>query len=36
MEPHHNQGFWDRVERILSDWCDRKQWLAGSGVSYNL
>jgi predicted metal-dependent hydrolase len=36
IEPHHTNGFWDRVERILSDWCDRKQWLAENGASYNL
>jgi predicted metal-dependent hydrolase len=36
IEPHHTHAFWDRVERILSDWCDRKQWLAEKGVSYNL
>jgi hypothetical protein len=35
-EPHHTTGFFDRVERIVSDWCDRKQWLAQKGVSYNL
>ena len=23
IEPHHTTAFWDRVERILSDWCDR-------------
>ncbi|MEP0802771.1 M48 family metallopeptidase [Funiculus sociatus] len=36
IEPHHTQAFWDRVERILSDWCDRKQWLAENGASYDL
>ncbi len=36
IEPHHTHAFWDRVERILSDWCDRKQWLAENGVSYDL
>jgi predicted metal-dependent hydrolase len=36
IEPHHTNAFWDRVERVVSDWCDRKQWLAQNGVSYNL
>ena len=36
IEPHHTNAFWDRVERILSDWCDRKQWLAQNGASYDL
>jgi predicted metal-dependent hydrolase len=36
IEPHHTKAFWDRVERVVSDWCDRKQWLAEKGVSYNL
>jgi predicted metal-dependent hydrolase len=36
IEPHHTNAFWDRVERILSDWCDRKQWLAENGASYDL
>ena len=35
IEPHHTNAFWDRVERILSDWCDRKQWLAQNGASYD-
>jgi predicted metal-dependent hydrolase len=36
IEPHHTNPFWDRVERVVSDWCDRKQWLAQNGASYNL
>ncbi len=36
IEAHHTHVFWDRVERVVSDWCDRKQWLAENGVSYNL
>ena len=36
IEPHHTTAFWDRVERIVSDWCDRKQWLAENGASYDL
>jgi len=36
IEPHHTNAFWDRVERVVSDWCDRKQWLAENGASYDL
>jgi hypothetical protein len=36
IEPHHTIAFWDRVERVVSDWCDRKQWLAQNGASYDL
>jgi predicted metal-dependent hydrolase len=36
IEPHHTTAFWDRVERVVSDWCDRKQWLAQNGASYDL
>jgi hypothetical protein len=31
IEPHHTTAFWDRVERIVSDWCKCKQWLAEMG-----
>lgn len=27
IEPHHTTAFWDRVERVVSDWYDRKRWL---------
>lgn len=36
VQPHHNQDFWTRVERILPDWQDRKYWLAKNGNLYNL
>jgi predicted metal-dependent hydrolase len=36
IEPHHTHEFCDRVERIVSDWCNRKQWLAENGASYDL
>ncbi len=36
IEAHHTTAFWDRVERIVSDWCDRKQWLAENGATYDL
>ena len=35
IEPHHT-ALWDRVERVVSDWCDRKHWLAENGASYDL
>ncbi|WP_445300158.1 M48 metallopeptidase family protein [Microcoleus sp. D3_18_C4] len=25
IEPHHTNAFWDRVERIVSDWGARRQ-----------
>jgi len=34
--PHHNQDFWNRVERILPDWRDRKDWLAKNGMIYDI
>lgn len=36
LEPHHTHAFWGRVERILLDFSDRKQWLAENGVTYDL
>ncbi len=36
IEPNHHHAFWDRVEQIVSDWCDRKRWLAHNGASYDL
>jgi predicted metal-dependent hydrolase len=36
IEPHHNHAFWDRVERILPDFEERKRWLAQNGVNYDL
>ena len=36
IEPNHNNAFWDRVERILPDYEERKQWLAENGVIYDL
>jgi predicted metal-dependent hydrolase len=36
IKPHHTHAFWNRVERIVSDWCDRKRWLAENGASYDL
>jgi predicted metal-dependent hydrolase len=36
IEPNHNNAFWDRVERILPDYEERKRWLAENGVIYDL
>jgi hypothetical protein len=36
IEPYHTTAFWDRVERVVSDWRDRKRWLAENGASYDL
>jgi hypothetical protein len=36
IEPQHTTAFWDRVERVVGDWCDRKQWLALNGATYDL
>jgi predicted metal-dependent hydrolase len=36
IEPNHTNAFWDRVERVVSDWGDRKRWLAENGVTYDL
>jgi predicted metal-dependent hydrolase len=36
IEANHNHAFWDRRERMVSDWCDRKRWLAQNGASYDL
>jgi len=36
IEPHHTNEFWDRVQQVVSDWGDRKQWLAQNGASYDL
>ena len=36
VQPNHNQDFWDRVERILPDYKQRKQWLAHNGAIFDL
>jgi predicted metal-dependent hydrolase len=36
VQPNHNRDFWDRVARIIPDWCDRKEWLAKNGALYDL
>ena len=36
IEPHHTSVFWDRVQRIVPDFGDRKRWLAENGAAYDL
>ncbi|MEH2025461.1 M48 family metallopeptidase [Nostoc sp.] len=36
IQPNHNRDFWDRVERILPDCVDRKEWLAKNGAIFSL
>lgn len=36
IEPYHTTAFWQRVERIIPDYGDRKQWLAENGATYDL
>ncbi|MFN6527289.1 SprT family zinc-dependent metalloprotease [Nostoc sp. ChiSLP03a] len=36
IEAHHSNAFWHRVERIVPDYLERKQWLAENGAIYNL
>ncbi len=31
-EPHHTPAFWQRVERALPDYAQRKAWLAANGM----
>ena len=31
-EPHHTPEFWQRVERVLPDYLERKQWIAEHGM----
>jgi predicted metal-dependent hydrolase len=35
-EPHHTDEFWQRIERILPDYAERKRWLAENGADYVL
>ncbi len=34
IDPQHTNVFWNRVERVVIDWSDRKRWLAENGASY--
>lgn len=33
-EPHHGPTFWQRLERCMPDYADRKRWLAENGGLY--
>ena len=33
-EPHHNDRFWARVERVLPDYAARKLWLVENGARF--
>lgn len=33
-ESHHNSAFWLRVERVIPDYVQRKQWLSENGCRY--
>jgi len=33
-EPNHTPGFWVRVERVLPDYQQRKEWLAANGAGF--
>jgi len=36
VEPNHTKDFWERLERIIPDYSDRKEWLAKNGAAYDL
>ena len=36
IEHQHSREFWHRVERVLPDYSDRKEWLATNGRNYSL
>jgi hypothetical protein len=36
IELYNSNLFWNAVARVMSDWGDRKQWLAENGASYDL
>ncbi|HMT94466.1 SprT family zinc-dependent metalloprotease [uncultured Thiothrix sp.] len=33
---HHDDAFWNEVDKILPDYCERKEWLKKYGASLNL
>ncbi|MEM1008675.1 MAG: SprT family zinc-dependent metalloprotease [Myxococcota bacterium] len=33
-EPNHTNAFWQRVERAMTDYEERKSWLAENGINY--
>ncbi|MBW4632512.1 MAG: DUF45 domain-containing protein [Iphinoe sp. HA4291-MV1] len=36
IEPHHTSAFWDRVERIVPNYLERKRWLIKNGATHEL
>ena len=36
LEHQHSPDFWDRLERILPDFDERRNWLAEKGISYSV
>ncbi len=36
LEPSHNQLFWQKLEQVVPDYLEKKQWLAYNGVRFNL
>lgn len=34
-EPRHNAAFWRRVKQVISDFAERKQWLAENGSKFS-
>jgi len=35
-ERYHSPAFWERLERVLPDYQERRQWLAQEGGKYDL
>lgn len=35
-ERHHSQAFWQRLERVIPDYEERRQWLANEGARFDL
>jgi len=36
IQPHHNNDFWSRMERVMPDYERRKRWLAEEGGRYTI
>ena len=36
LEPSHNQLFWQKLEQVIPDYLEKKQWLAYNGVRFNI
>jgi predicted metal-dependent hydrolase len=35
-ERHHTEAFWQKLERVVPDYAERRRWLAENGAKYNL